>query len=151
MHPRKLDSDNIVSGQQVKEGEPIGAIGNYDRRPGLTSTHLHFELQVPTRDGWVRVNPYMTLVASYEHLIGGRGIEIAPPMQAPDIQAELPNPEAASIDPAAPAAIAISTAAAAKIAEDGPPKQKASSKKKIRTKDKRKSRAAKARGKRRTS
>ncbi len=77
MHPKKLDSDNIVSGQQVKEGEPIGTIGNYDRRPALTSTHLHFELQVPTRDGCVRVNPYMTLIASYEHLIGERGNEIA--------------------------------------------------------------------------
>jgi hypothetical protein len=137
----------------VKEGEPIGTIGNYDRRPGLTSTHLHFELQVPTRDGWVRVNPYMTLVASYEHLIGGRGIEIAPPPPAPEIQAELPNPAAGSIDPATPAALAISTAATARIAEDGPPKQKAGAKKKRHVKDRRKSksRAAKARGKRRTS
>jgi murein DD-endopeptidase MepM/ murein hydrolase activator NlpD len=147
MHPKKLDSDNIVSGQQVKEGEPIGTIGNYDRRPALTSTHLHFELQVPTRDGFVRVNPYMTLIASYEHLIGERGKEIVPPPPATEIQ--VTNPDAGSIDPATPAALAISTAAAAKIAEDAPPKPKAGSKHKSRAKDKRKSRAAKARGKRR--
>jgi murein DD-endopeptidase MepM/ murein hydrolase activator NlpD len=57
----------------VAEGDPIGTVSNFSRRLGLTSTHLHFEIQVPTRDGWMRVNPYMTLVASYEHLIGGRG------------------------------------------------------------------------------
>ena len=36
-------------------------------------------MQVPTRDGWVFVNPYMTLVAAYERLIGARGDEISPP------------------------------------------------------------------------
>jgi hypothetical protein len=79
MHPRRLDDDGIVSGRMVKEGDRLGTIGNYNRRPGLTTTHLHFELQVPTRDGYVRVNPYMTLVASYEHLIGARGSELSPP------------------------------------------------------------------------
>jgi murein DD-endopeptidase MepM/ murein hydrolase activator NlpD len=151
MHPKKLDSDNIVSGQQVKEGQPIGTIGNYDRRPALTSTHLHFELQVPTRDGFVRVNPYMTLIASYEHLIGERGKEILPSPPATEIQAEVTSPDAGSIDPATPAALAIPTAAAARIAEDAPPKPKAGTKHKRHVKDKRKSRAAKARGKRRTS
>jgi hypothetical protein len=34
---------------------------------------MHFNEQVFTRDGWVFVNPYMTLVAAYERLIGGRG------------------------------------------------------------------------------
>jgi hypothetical protein len=79
MHPRKLDNDGMISGRVVKEGDRLGTIGNYNRRPGLTTTHLHFELQVPTRDGYVRVNPYMTLIASYEHLIGARGSEISPP------------------------------------------------------------------------
>ncbi len=76
MHPRKLDDDRIFSGRIVTEGQRLGTIGNYNRRPGLTTTHLHFELQVPTRDGYVRVNPYMTLVASYEQLIGARGSEV---------------------------------------------------------------------------
>ncbi len=33
-------------------------------------------MQVPTKVGWVFVNPYMTLVAAYERLIGERGTEI---------------------------------------------------------------------------
>ena len=31
---------------------------------------------MPSKYGWVFVNPYMTLVAAYERLIEGRGIEI---------------------------------------------------------------------------
>jgi murein DD-endopeptidase MepM/ murein hydrolase activator NlpD len=79
MHPRTLDEDGISSGRLVKEGERLGTIGNFNRRPGMTTTHLHFEIQVPTRDGYVRVNPYMTLVAAYEHLIGARGSEVSDP------------------------------------------------------------------------
>ena len=45
----------------------------YGRADGGTSYHLHFDAQVPTRNGWVFINPYMTLVAAYERLIGGRG------------------------------------------------------------------------------
>ena len=151
MHPRLLDSNNIVSGHEVKEGDPVGAIGNYDRRPGLTSTHLHFELQVPTRDGWVRVNPYMTLVAAYEHLLGQHGREIVPPAPAPEIQAQIPIPESRPIDAAAPAAIAISTAAATKIVEEVPPRQNIGAKHKKRVKERRKgiSRSARARGRHR--
>ncbi len=145
MHPKQLDRDSIIGGAIVKEGQPIGTIGNYDRRPGLTSTHLHFELQVPTRDGYVRVNPYMTLIAAYEHLIGARGTEYSPPPPAPDIQVEAQNPESSPADPATPAVIAVSTAAAAKIAAEAAPKGKVG-KKKARAKETRKakSRAAKA-------
>lgn len=84
MHPRRLDDDGVFSGRVVKEGDRLGTIGNYNRRSGMTTTHLHFEIQVPTRDGYVRINPYMTLVASYEHLIGARGSEISkrPPADA---------------------------------------------------------------------
>lgn len=88
MHPRKLDEDGILSGHIVKEGDALGTVGNYNRRPGWTTTHLHFELQVPTRDGWVRVNPYMTLVASYEQLIRARGTEVKDP--EPDTSADTP-------------------------------------------------------------
>jgi hypothetical protein len=48
-------------------------VSNYMDRAAGTSTHLHFDIQVFTRDGWVWVNPYTTLIASYEHLIGARG------------------------------------------------------------------------------
>lgn len=150
MHPKQLDSENIVSGSAVKEGQPIGTIGNFDRRPALTSTHLHFELHVPTRDGYVRVNPYMTLIAAYEHLIGARGIEYVPPPPSPETPEDASKPEGMAADPVAPAAVAISTAAAAKIAAEEAPKRKAG-KKKSRAKDKRKakSRSAKAHPKKR--
>jgi hypothetical protein len=58
----------------VSQGEVIGSVGNNNsRHQGGTTYHLHFDVQVPTRDGWVFVSPYMTLVAAYERLIGGRG------------------------------------------------------------------------------
>ena len=43
---------------------------------------VDFDIQVPTRDGWVFVNPFMTLVASYERLIRGRGTQMAEPVAA---------------------------------------------------------------------
>jgi hypothetical protein len=79
MSPRKMDADNLLSGRRVFEGEVIGEVGNYSMRENGTSYHLHFDIQVPTRHGWVLVNPYMTLVAAYERLIGERGTELADP------------------------------------------------------------------------
>jgi murein DD-endopeptidase MepM/ murein hydrolase activator NlpD len=79
MDPQMLDAAGMVSGRAVSEGEVIGAVGNYGRRAGGTTYHLHFDVQVPTRQGWVFVNPYMTLVAAYERLIGGRGHMISAP------------------------------------------------------------------------
>ena len=31
-----------------------------------------------TRDGWLWINPYVTLVSAYERLIHGRGREVGP-------------------------------------------------------------------------
>jgi hypothetical protein len=76
MSPKRLDADGILSGKTVKAGDPIGLVANYNEYERGTTYHLHFDMQVPTRIGWVFVNPYMTLVASYEHLIGARGREI---------------------------------------------------------------------------
>jgi hypothetical protein len=73
MDPQMLDAAGMVNGRMVAEGEVLGAVDNYGRSQGGTSYHLHFNVQVLTRDGWVFVNPYMTLVASYQRLIGGRG------------------------------------------------------------------------------
>jgi hypothetical protein len=42
-------------------------------------------MQVPAKLGWVFVNPYMTLVVSYERLIGARGTEIKDGDTAPPI------------------------------------------------------------------
>jgi len=78
MNPAAMDSDGLINGRQVDEGEKIGMVSNYMDRPNGTSHHLHFDVQAFTRDGWVWVNPYVTLIAAYERLIGGRGREIGP-------------------------------------------------------------------------
>jgi murein DD-endopeptidase MepM/ murein hydrolase activator NlpD len=83
MNPQMLDAAGMVSGREVAEGEVLGAVGNYGRAPGGTTYHLHFDAQVPTRDGWVFVNPYMTLVAAYERLVGARGQVVNDAMFAP--------------------------------------------------------------------
>jgi hypothetical protein len=84
MNPSAMDADGILNGRRVAEGEKIGEVSNYLDFPNGTSYHLHFDVQVFTRDGWIWVNPYTTLIASYERLIGGRGREIGtePPVAA---------------------------------------------------------------------
>jgi hypothetical protein len=76
MTPSRLDADGIVTGRRVEQGEVIGKLSNYGDHENGTSYHLHFDTQVFTRDGWVWVNPYMTLVAAYERLIGARGTQV---------------------------------------------------------------------------
>ena len=78
MFPKYLDQDGILSGRVVREGDVIGKVGNYQRRERATTYHLHFDMQVPTKYGWVFVNPYMTLVAAYERAINARGRELLP-------------------------------------------------------------------------
>jgi murein DD-endopeptidase MepM/ murein hydrolase activator NlpD len=85
MNPSQLDADGVVNGRRVHEGEVIGKVGNYNKNERGTTYHLHFDMQVPTKAGWVFVNPYMTLVAAYERLIGARGTEIKDGDQAPAI------------------------------------------------------------------
>jgi hypothetical protein len=84
MNPSALDADGILNGRRVAEGEKIGVVSNYLDFPNGTSYHLHFDVQVFTRDGWIWVNPYTTLIASYERLIRSRGREIGtdPPAAA---------------------------------------------------------------------
>ena len=91
MNPASLDADGVLNGRSVAEGEKIGVVSNYLDRPNGTSRHLHFDVQVFTRDGWLWVNPYVTLVSAYERLIRGRGREIGPePMASPAIAHVLP-------------------------------------------------------------
>ncbi len=104
MSPKQLDADGMVSGRLVKEGEVVGKVGNFWYREAATTYHLHFDLQVPTRYGWVFVNPYMTLVAAYERLIRGRGEELHE--EAPAAAAPAANPPAAAPAPAGPATVA---------------------------------------------
>ncbi|HWP24809.1 MAG TPA: M23 family peptidase [Xanthobacteraceae bacterium] len=76
MEPRKMDEENLLSWRNVREGELIGQVSTYSKKENGTTYHLHFDIQVPTKYGWVFVNPYMTLVVAYERLIGGRGTEL---------------------------------------------------------------------------
>jgi hypothetical protein len=78
MNPAAMDADGLLNGRHVSEGEKIGVVSNYMDHPNGTSHHLHFDVQVFTRDGWLWVNPYVTLVSAYERLIHGRGREIGP-------------------------------------------------------------------------
>jgi hypothetical protein len=78
MNPASMDADGVLNGRRVEEGEKIGVVSNYLDRPGGTSRHLHFDVQVFTRDGWLWVNPYVTLISAYERLVRGRGREIGP-------------------------------------------------------------------------
>jgi hypothetical protein len=78
MNPSAMDADGLLNGRRVAEGEKIGVVSNYLDHPNGTTRHLHFDVQVFTRDGWIWVNPYTTLVSAYERLIRGRGHEVGP-------------------------------------------------------------------------
>jgi murein DD-endopeptidase MepM/ murein hydrolase activator NlpD len=82
MNPSVMDADGVLNGRRVAEGEQIGVVSNYLDHPNGTTRHLHFDVQVFTRDGWIWVNPYATLIASYERLIRARGHEIGPDVAA---------------------------------------------------------------------
>jgi hypothetical protein len=105
MLPKQFDANGFVSGRFVREGEVIGRVGNYYKRERGTTYHLHFDAQVPTKYGWVFVNPYMTLVAAYERLIGGRGQEIRPEIKPAPPKEEVPTTASIPEKPA-PAQIA---------------------------------------------
>jgi hypothetical protein len=83
MNPARLDADGVLNGRRVGEGEKIGVVSNYLDRPNGTTRHLHFDVQVFTRDGWLLVNPYVTLISAYERLIHRRGREIGPEIPPP--------------------------------------------------------------------
>lgn len=78
MNPSSMDAEGVLNGRKVAEGEKIGVVSNFLDHPNGTSRHLHFDVQVFTRDGWIWVNPYVTLISAYERLIGGRGHEPGP-------------------------------------------------------------------------
>lgn len=80
MNPQAMNADGLLNGRIVTEGEKIGVVSNYLDHPAGTSMHLHFDVQVFTRDGWIWVSPYVTLVSAYERLIRARGREVGPEM-----------------------------------------------------------------------
>ncbi|MBV9984904.1 M23 family metallopeptidase [Bradyrhizobium sp.] len=99
MNPASMDADGVLNGRVVAEGEKIGVVSNYLDHPNGTSRHLHFDVQVFTRDGWIWVNPYITLVSAYERLIRGRGREIGPLIAASPIAARTQQDDAIRLDP----------------------------------------------------
>jgi hypothetical protein len=87
MNPKMMDEDGLLSGRVVSAGDIIGKVATWGDYPKGTSYHIHFNLQVFTKAGWVWVNPYMTLVSAYERQIGARGRELRPgdpPPEVPD-------------------------------------------------------------------
>ena len=92
MNPSSMDADGVLNGRRVAEGERLGVVSNYLDHPNGTTRHLHFDVQVFTRDGWLWVNPYVTLISAYEHLLRGHGHEIGPEMAAsPAVAHALPE------------------------------------------------------------
>jgi hypothetical protein len=90
MNPKFMDDDGLLSGREVSEGEIIGKVGTWGDFESGTSYHIHFNMQVFTKVGWVWVNPYMSLVLAYERQIGGRGTEIKPGDPAPPVPDKKP-------------------------------------------------------------
>ncbi len=106
MNPNYMDAEGWLSGRKVREGEIIGKVGTWGDYERGTSYHVHFNIQVFTKVGWVWVSPYMTLVAAYERQIGGRGTEIKPGEPAPPVPVKLPvieHPEPVPVPPVPPA------------------------------------------------
>jgi hypothetical protein len=92
MSPSAMDADGILNGRLVEEGQKIGVVSNYLDHPNGTTRHLHFDVQVFTRDGWLWVNPYVTLISAYERLIRGHGHEIGPEIAgSPSVAHALPE------------------------------------------------------------
>jgi murein DD-endopeptidase MepM/ murein hydrolase activator NlpD len=92
MNPSAMDADALLNERHVAEGEKIGVVSNYLDHPNGTTRHLHFDVQVFTRDGWIWVNPYVTLISAYERLLHGRGHEIGPEIAgSPDIAHAAPE------------------------------------------------------------
>jgi hypothetical protein len=91
MSPSSMDADGVLNGRHVEEGEKIGVVSNYLDHPNGTTRHLHFDVQVFTRDGWLWVSPYVTLISAYERLIHGHGREIGPEMAASPVAHALPE------------------------------------------------------------
>ena len=115
MNPNYMDAEGLLNGKHVSEGEIIGKVATWGDYEKGTSYHIHFNIQVFTKIGWVWVNPYMTLVAAYERLIGGRGSEILPGQPAPPVPDKPPvilhpepAPEASLVTPQPPAKPEIS-------------------------------------------
>lgn len=57
-----LDAIYVSQGQQIAQGQQLGIVGSTGRSTG---PHLHFEIMVPSGDGWVALDPapYLNRIA----------------------------------------------------------------------------------------
>ncbi|MBI4365205.1 MAG: hypothetical protein HY543_00125 [Deltaproteobacteria bacterium] len=104
----------------MSASEILGKVATWGDYENGTSYHLHFNIQVFTTVGWVWVNPYMTLVAAYERLIGARGTEIMPGQPAPPV----PDKPPVILQPAPASAAAKSVNADNSAAKEKPRRAK---------------------------
>lgn len=101
MNPDYMDAEGLLTGRQVSEGEIIGKVATWGDYESGTSYHLHFNIQVMTKSGWVWVNPYMSLVLAYERMIKSRGTELKegdPLPPVPDKPPVILNPAIVAAD-----------------------------------------------------
>ena len=66
MNPKLMDADGLLSGRAGEPGRDHRQGRTWGDFENGTSYHMHFNIQVFTKVGWVWVNPYMTLVRAYE-------------------------------------------------------------------------------------
>jgi murein DD-endopeptidase MepM/ murein hydrolase activator NlpD len=115
MEPSSLQ---VATHNFVKKGQRLGRVSNV-MPPDRTTTHLHFEIQLPSSNGFNFASPYMSLVMAYQRLLaessGGTTSPSTP--VAPDVVAK-----------ASPTVIAnppVSTAPPASRPQPKPPKEAA--------------------------
>lgn len=95
-----MSNVQVTSGAEVKRGQRLGKVSNqFNGTP--TTVHLHFNIrQNVAGTGFVYVSPYMSLVASYEDLMGLRDAGPPPPPPPPAATPEPPPPEPPAAPPA---------------------------------------------------
>lgn len=79
MDPNQLA---VRQGQQVRRGDRMGLVSNaFNGTP--TTIHLHYDLRQNVNGSNMYVPTYMSLIRSYEELIGGAGMPPAPCAELP--------------------------------------------------------------------
>lgn len=77
-----MDPGSLQVGEHntVTKGQRLGRVSNNfgdqcedNVNHPCTTTHLHFEIQLPTSNGFSFVSPYMSLVMAYQRLLGETG------------------------------------------------------------------------------